>query len=57
VRLEEVDPSQRALILKRYLDLAPGARAHLPVDRGAPLTEFGRIAEQYPVFRIGADQP
>jgi hypothetical protein len=28
VRLEEVDPGDRAPILKRYLQLAPGARGH-----------------------------
>ena len=54
VRLEEVDPSRRAAILQRYLQLAPGARAHFRVDRRAPLTEFDRIAGQYPVFRIRA---
>jgi hypothetical protein len=39
-------------VLLRYLAIAPGARPHLPVDRNAPLAEFERIAEQYPVFRI-----
>ena len=34
------------------LQVAPGARPHLPVDRTAPLTEFARIAADYPVFRI-----
>jgi deazaflavin-dependent oxidoreductase (nitroreductase family) len=52
VRLEEVEPGDRAPILRRYLQAAPGARPHLPVDRHAPLAEFERIAEQYPVFRI-----
>jgi deazaflavin-dependent oxidoreductase (nitroreductase family) len=55
VRLEEVDPSIRAPILRRYLQVAPGARPHIPVDRGASLTEFGRIALDYPVFRVRAD--
>jgi deazaflavin-dependent oxidoreductase (nitroreductase family) len=57
VRLEEVEPAARAPILRRYLDLAPGARAHIPVARGAPLAEFERIAANYPVFRIRADSP
>ena len=52
VRLEEVVPDERPPILKRYLELAPGARAHIPVDRRAPLTEFEPIAGDYPVFRI-----
>lgn len=52
VRLEEVEPGDRAPILKRYLQVAPGARAHIPVDRRAPLADFARIAADYPVFRI-----
>jgi deazaflavin-dependent oxidoreductase (nitroreductase family) len=52
IRLDEVDPGQRAAILRRYLECAPGARSHIPVDRGAPLQEFERIAAQYPVFRV-----
>ena len=55
VRLKEVEVGARAPILRRYLDCAPGARAHLPVDRHAPLEEFERIAGQYPVFRVTAD--
>jgi hypothetical protein len=52
VRLEEVDPAARAPILQRYLQVAPGARPHIPVDRRAPLAEFERIASRYPVFRV-----
>ena len=55
VALEEVDPSMRAPILRRYLEVAPGARAHFPIDQGAPLEQFEQIAEQYPVFRICVD--
>ena len=55
VHLEDVDASDRAPILRRYLKVAPGARPHIPVDRGASLTEFGRIASNYPVFRVRAD--
>lgn len=55
VRLEEVDPSIRSPILRRYLQVAPGARAHNPVDRRAPLAEFERIAARYPVFRVRGD--
>ena len=51
VQLDEVEPAARAPILRRYLELAPGARAHVPVDRRAPLEEFERIADQFPVFR------
>ena len=52
VVLEDVEPAARAPILRRYLALAPGARPHVPVDRHAPVSEFERIAEQFPVFRI-----
>jgi hypothetical protein len=55
VHLEEVDPGGRAPILRRYLQVAPGARAHIPVDRRASLAEFERIASDYPVFRIQAN--
>jgi deazaflavin-dependent oxidoreductase (nitroreductase family) len=54
VRLVEVAPAERGRILRRYLDLAPGARAHLPVARGAPVEEFASIAARFPVFRITA---
>ncbi|MEU2092026.1 nitroreductase/quinone reductase family protein [Nocardia beijingensis] len=52
VQLTEVEVGERAPILRRYLDLAPGARPHFPIDRTAPLSEFARIADRYPVFRI-----
>lgn len=52
VRLEEIDPSGRAPILRRYLEVAPGGRPHIPVDRRAPLAEFEQVADRYPVFRI-----
>lgn len=57
VSLEEVEPALRAPILRRYLQLAPGARPHLPVRRDAPLGEFERIASRYPVFRINPIAP
>lgn len=49
IRLEEVAAGDRAPILRRYLDVAPGARAHFPVDRHSALSEFAAIAPQYPV--------
>jgi hypothetical protein len=57
VVLEEIDPATRAPILRRFLELAPGARSHLPIDRNAPLADFERIAPQYPVFRITPAPP
>lgn len=52
VRLEEVAVDERAPILKRYLELAPGGRGHLPVDWRAPVEAFEGIAADFPVFRI-----
>jgi hypothetical protein len=52
VILVEVPPDARPPILRRYLDLAPGARPHIPVDRGAPLGEFARVKEDFPVFEV-----
>jgi deazaflavin-dependent oxidoreductase (nitroreductase family) len=52
VRLEEVEPAARAAVLRQYLQVAPGGRPHIPVDRRAPLADFERIAARYPVFRI-----
>lgn len=44
VELYEVRVEKRALVLRRYLEVAPGARPHIPVDRSAPVEEFDRIA-------------
>jgi hypothetical protein len=52
VRLEEVGPDLRAPVLKAYLELAPNARVHLPVDKDAPLVEFERVSPGFPVFRV-----
>ena len=56
VHLEDVDPAARPPILRRYLDCAPGARPHIPVDRHAPPEAFEQIAFEIPVFRITADR-
>ena len=52
VRLEEVDPDARAPVLRRYLSLAPGPRAFIPVDPDAPLEDFQKVAPRVPVFRV-----
>jgi deazaflavin-dependent oxidoreductase (nitroreductase family) len=52
VLLEEVDAGQRAPILKAYLQIAPGARPHIPIDIDAPISEFEKIAAKYPVFKV-----
>jgi deazaflavin-dependent oxidoreductase (nitroreductase family) len=56
VRLEEISVDQRAPLLKAYLQAAPGARPHVPVDKDAPLAEFEKIAALHPVFRLVSDQ-
>ncbi len=55
VRLESVPVADRPPILRRYLQCAPGARAHFPVDHRAPVEEFEAIAPHTPVLRIRAD--
>lgn len=52
VRLEEVEVGKRAPLLKAYLQRAPGARPHVPVDKDAPLVEFEAIAARIPVFEV-----
>jgi deazaflavin-dependent oxidoreductase (nitroreductase family) len=52
VDLVEVPAGQRAPILQRYVDVAPGARPHVPVAPHAPLTDFERIAADYPVSKV-----
>ncbi len=52
VRLEEVPVDQRAPIIKKYLQIAPGARPHIPVNKDMPIESFVAIADAYPVFRI-----
>ena len=43
---------ERTTILRRYLELAPGARPFFPIDRRAPMADFERIVNDYPVFRV-----
>lgn len=52
VHLEEVAIKARAPILKAYLQRAPGARAHLPIHKDAPLPAFEQAAAQIPVFQV-----
>ena len=55
IYLEEVPVDQRAPILKAYLQRAPGARPHVPVNKDAPLAEFEKIATAFPVFKVVKD--
>ena len=52
LRLEEVAVDRRAPVLKAYLRRAPNARAHLPVLKDAPLSEFERVTSRFPVFQV-----
>ena len=52
VQLEDVPTDQRAPILRAYLQRAPGARPHVPVNKDAALAEFEKVAAEFPVFRI-----
>ena len=52
IKLEEVPTDQRAPILKAYLQRAPGARPHIPVDKNAPLEDFEKVAADFPVFKV-----
>lgn len=54
IRLEEIPVTQRARVLKRYLQIAPGARPHMPISKDDPLEVFETHAVDYPVFRVVA---
>jgi hypothetical protein len=56
IQLEEIPADQRAPILKAYLQIATGARPHVPVDKDAPLAEFEMIATAFPVFRLASSR-
>ena len=57
VHLEEVPAERRAPILRAYLQRAPGARPHVPVNKDAPLAEFEKVATAFPVFRVVSTVP
>ena len=54
IHLEEVPADQRAPILRAYLQRAPGARPHVPVNKNAALSEFQKVATAFPVFRLAS---
>ena len=56
IRLEEIPVPERAPILRAYLQRAPGARPHVPINKDAPLAEFEKIAAAFPVFRVASDK-
>jgi hypothetical protein len=52
VLLKEIDTRKKAPILKAYLQIAPGARPHIPISKDAPISEFETIVSKYPIFRV-----
>ncbi len=56
IQLEEVSAEQRAPILRAYLQRAPGARPHVPVNKDAALAEFQKVAAAFPVFRVTSNK-
>lgn len=57
VRLVEVPADERAPMLARYVQVAPGGRPHIPVQPGEPLSHFAAVAARYPVFLVVPDVP
>ena len=57
IRLEEVPANQRAPILRAYIQRAPGARPHVPVNKDAALADFQKVAAAFPVFRLASNKP
>ncbi len=45
-----------AIVDGAYLQRAPGARPHVPVNKDAALAEFQRVAAAFPVFRVGSNK-
>ena len=45
---------QRAPILRAYLQRAPVAGQHAPVNKDAALAEFHKVATEFPVFRLAS---
>jgi len=52
VALEEIPVERRAPIIKAFLQRAPGARSHIPVDKDDSLSAFEQVAADIPVFRV-----
>jgi hypothetical protein len=52
VHLVAMAANERAPILNEYVRIATSGRKHVPLNADAPLSEFTKIAERYPVYRI-----
>lgn len=52
IRLEVMSVEASPPILRRYAEVAPGARPHLGLGPDAPLERFAAIASDHPVYHI-----
>ena len=52
VAVEEVPATERAPVLRAYLDRNPSTGDLFAAARGAPLADFAAEAERHPVFRL-----
>jgi len=52
VALTEIPCGERAPILKAFCQVATNGRYRFPVPHTAPVSGFGAVAADYPVFRI-----
>lgn len=50
--LVEVPGANRPAILRRYLEVAPGGRPHIPATAASSTTDLVAIADAFPVFAI-----
>lgn len=55
VRLVEVPVAERAPVIRRFVQVAPGGRPHVRVDRHEPVEAFEAVAAEHPVFRVTPD--
>lgn len=57
--IREVSPDEAALILKRYIRLAPSTRSYFHATKDSPVEDFTDEADRHPVFELipaGADR-
>ncbi len=52
VRLVEVPVEERAAVIRRFVQVAPGGRPHVRVDRREPVAAFQSVAADHPVFLV-----
>lgn len=52
VRMVDVPAGERSPILRRYLEVAPGGRPHIPATAASSDADLAAIAGGYPVFEV-----